>query len=151
MNKLVVTAVSVAMLGGAGLALAHSGATGIVKERMEAMKSVGAEMKVIAGMLQGKVGFDAGRLEKAAMVINSHAVKIEHLFPKGSDHKPTRALPEVWSDKVEFDKLGKELAMAAQVLAGKAKVAKSAGEVKMEIITVGKNCKACHKKFRAPE
>jgi len=151
MKKLIVVVAGVLFLGGTGLALAHSGATGIVKERMEVMKSVGAEMKVIAGMLQGKIGFDAGRLEQAARVIKGHAEKIEHLFPDGSDHKPTRALPEVWHDKPEFDKLGKELAQAAQTLALKASKAKAAGEVKMEIMAVGTNCKTCHKKFRAPE
>ena len=139
------------VLGAASVALAHSGATGIVKERMEAMKEIGTEMKIIGGMFQGKVEFNAGRLEQAAGVISDHAAKIEKLFPQGSDHKPTRAMLEVWKDKTGFDLLAKELVKAAQDLAVKAKEAKSAGDVKMEIIAVGANCKACHKKFRAPE
>lgn len=132
-------------------AFAHSGATGIVKERMEAMKEIGGEMKIIGGMFRGKITFDAKRLEKAAGVIGGHAEKIENLFPKGSDHKPTRALPEIWKNKAEFDRIGKDLMSAAAALSKSSKTAQSVDDIKMDLIGVGKTCKACHKQFRAPE
>lgn len=138
-------------LVGTGLAVAHSGATGIVKERMESMKEMGAEMKIIGSMFQGKTAFNAIRIEKAAGLIGGHAAKFEKQFPKGSDHKPTRALPLVWKDKSEFDAIGKNLKEAAAALALKARNAGSVGDVKAELIAVGQACKTCHKKFRAPE
>ena len=119
-------------LASASPAHAHSGATGIVKERMEAMKSIGGEMKAVGGMFQGKVEFNTMRIEKAAGVIHDHASKIEKLFPKGSDHKPTRALPEVWKDKVEFDAIAMEMAKAAIKQAEKSKTAQSTNDIKTE-------------------
>ena len=38
---------------------AHSGATGIVKERMDAMKDIGRATKLVAAMFQGKQPYDA--------------------------------------------------------------------------------------------
>ena len=135
----------------ASVAFAHSGATGIVKERMDSMKSIGSSMKTLGGMFAGKIGFDVKAVKNAAIVIEQHAAKIPAQFPKGSDHKPTRALPMVWQSKAEFDKLALELGIAAKTLGTKAASAKSVGDIKLELIAVGSNCKACHKKFRAPE
>ncbi len=109
------------------------------------------EMKAVGGMFQGKVEFNTMRIEKAAGVIHDHASKIEKLFPKGSDHKPTRALPEVWKDKVEFDAIAMEMAKAAIKLAEKSKTAQSTNDIKTEFSALAASCKACHKKYRAPE
>jgi cytochrome c556 len=49
------------------LALAHGGATGIVKERMDLMASVGKSMKTITEMFQGDKLFDPEAVRKAGL------------------------------------------------------------------------------------
>lgn len=63
----VMLAVSVA------LAFAHGRATGIVKERMEAMEEISASMKQIGQMLRGQKPFDASEIVGAAAIIAGHS------------------------------------------------------------------------------
>ena len=76
-----------ALLLAAGFALpsgllAHTGATGVVKERMELMKSVGAAMKVLAKMFKGEEAYDPDAVRKAATQIQGHGGQaITKLFP----------------------------------------------------------------------
>ena len=41
-----------------GAVLAHSGATGVVKQRMDAMVDMGDKSKIVANMFKGKTEFD---------------------------------------------------------------------------------------------
>ena len=45
---------------------AHSGATGVVKERMALMKTLGGEIKKIAAMFKGEAAYDPGEIAAAA-------------------------------------------------------------------------------------
>src|SRR4029450_8312309 len=74
----------------ATLALAHEGATGVVKERQDLMDSQKDAMKVIGDMAKGKKPFDAAAATKAANDIHTTAKKIHDLFPKGSGGKQER-------------------------------------------------------------
>ena len=47
-------AATLALSVSCGLALAHSGATGIVKQRMDAMKDIAAQMKLIGAMVRAE-------------------------------------------------------------------------------------------------
>lgn len=132
----------------AGAALAHSGATGKVKERMDGMKAMGAAMKSIGAMAQGKAAHDAAAVEAAGRQIETHAQAMAALFPKGSDHKPTRALPEVWTNGARFEALAKELADSAAQLARQASDGDALGA---NFRTVAEQCKVCHQRYRAPE
>lgn len=96
---------------GAGAALvlaatalwAHSGATGIVKQRMDAMVDIGKAMKVLAPMMQGKTAYDAPVVRAAAERIAGHAGDhLVMLFPEGTDGAPSEARPEIWTDPEGF-------------------------------------------------
>ncbi len=90
--------------------LAHTGATGIVKERMELMKSVGAAMKILAKMFKGEEAYDAEAVRKAATQIQGHGGEtMTKLFPEGSLDKPTEALPTIWEDWERFELLAAQL------------------------------------------
>lgn len=131
-----------------GSALAHDGATGIVKKRMDAMSDIGKQMKTMAAMLKGETAFDAGAVQASATKIAGHSRDIPHLFPQGSLKKPSEALPAVWTRWEEFARLGKNMESSAGSLAEAAKTARNMAGVRDQVIAVGKTCKACHTDFR---
>ena len=131
-----------------GASLAHDGATGIVKKRMDAMSDIGDQMKAMAAILKGEQTFDASSVHTSATIIAGHARNIPELFPEGSLKKPSEALPVVWSRWEDFTKLGSSMEASAVSLAEVANSAQSITDVRDQIIAVGKSCKACHADFR---
>jgi cytochrome c556 len=134
----------------ATLALAHEGATGVVKERQDLMESQKDAMKVIGDMAKGKTPFDAAPATKAANDIHTTAKKIHDLFPEGSGGEKNKsdALPAVWENWDRFTANADDLATAADALA-KA-LGDSASEAwKPAFQKVGEACKSCHEDFRA--
>ena len=103
-------AVAAFLIGGAGFAFAHGGATGVVKERMELMKDIGKSMKTLTQMFKGETEYDAEEVKTAAAQIRDHAEKITAMFPEGSLDKPTEALPAIWQDWPAFEALVNQLA-----------------------------------------
>jgi cytochrome c556 len=98
-------------------AFAHGGATGIVKERMDLMASLGKSMKSLTAIMQGKVAYDVEQVRQLARGIGSHgSTSMSSLFPAGSDKKPSEALPNVWKDWNKFTKLADQLSTYAKAL-----------------------------------
>lgn len=95
-------------------AFAHGGATGIVKERMDAMIALGKAAKSLSSMMRGQDDYDAGTVRAAAAEIEAHAGDaMTKLFPEGSEGMPSEARAEIWSDWNTFS----ELAMRLETLA----------------------------------
>ena len=66
-------------------AQAHMGATGVVLERMEAMKEIASAVKAIKGQLSSD-SYSSNVVIENASIIEKHAGKnFINLFPKGSD------------------------------------------------------------------
>lgn len=130
------------------LAFAHSGATGVVKERMEAMKEISASMKAVGSMLRGKADYDQKNAMEAADVIKSHALMLPDLFPEQSLDKPSEALPAIWQNWEEFTAINDEMKSAAENLSQLASNAESIDELGPAFKTIGKTCASCHEKFR---
>ena len=146
-NRTIIAGVSViATLS--GIALAHDGATGMVMQRMEAMKEIGSSMKTIGAMVKGDTAFDGAAVEAAAGVIAGHAKHMPHMFPEGSLDKPTEALPVIWARWDDFTGIAKTMEADALALAEVAKTASSAQDIVPQLAEVGKSCKACHQDFR---
>lgn len=149
-------------------ALAHGGATGIVKQRMDAMVTIGKATKSLAEMMRGKTAYDASSVRDAAAKIKTHAGQaMTSLFPEGSDEKVSEAKPEIWTDWEEFQVLAERLAVLAEGLELAAQNGPADGgggnSTMTELPTVtelasmpattvfdmlGRTCSACHQKFR---
>lgn len=143
---------------------AHSGATGIVKERMDAMKAIGKAMKSLTVMMRGQAEYDADTVKQAAMVVQSHAGQdMTALFPAGSDHPPSEALPAIWQDWPRFELMAGRLAVLAQGLEraadnGIAAASDSPSEPDVETLAslpanqvftmLTQSCSSCHDAFR---
>lgn len=90
--------------------LAHGNATGIVKERMDSMKSLGDAMKAVTAMIRGEVPYNAERVRVLSGQIGEHGGEaLTRLFPKDSLDKPTEALPTIWADWDRFSALADRL------------------------------------------
>lgn len=117
MTKVKLLLGGVAALGLATAALAHAGATGVVKERMDAMKSMGDAIKAIKPMMSGEAEYDAATVRDAAQTIERLSGKtMTGKFPEGSTGHPSEAKPEIWSDWERFQALAEDLAVAARGL-----------------------------------
>ena len=131
----------------AGLALAHEGATGVVKERMDLMEDQKDAMKLMGDMAKGKTPFDTAKAAEAARVIETTSAKIPELFPEGTTGHPSEAKKEIWQNWEDFTSKADDLARAASEL--ESAIDKAAGdEWKAGFQNVSEACKACHKSYR---
>lgn len=102
-------------------ALAHGGATGIVKDRMDAMANMGKAVKAVSPMMQGSATYDAAIVKRAAAVFLQHSGEaMTQLFPEGSGGKPSEAKGTIWRDWEGFADLAAQLGIASQGLAAAA-------------------------------
>ncbi|MCK0137929.1 cytochrome c [Aliiroseovarius sp. F47248L] len=109
---------SAVLVGVASAALAHGGATGIVKERMDAMSAMGKAVKQVAPMMSGETAYDADTVRHAAETIGKHAGDtMTRLFPEGSGGMPSVAKDAIWQDWESFARLAEELHTYSEGLA----------------------------------
>lgn len=101
----------------AAVAMAHSGASGIVLERMKGMTAMRDTVAELAPMMQGTVPYDAFIVSEGAAVIAGHAGEaMLSLFPEGSIEGVTYARPEIWSNWQDFAALAEEMKIYADAL-----------------------------------
>lgn len=136
------------VFGVGSAAFAHSGATGIVKERMDKMGEVASKMKVIARMLNGQLDFDPAVLEASAAEIADHASSFEPLFPEGSVSPPSEARPRIWTRWDDFRDQFATMEARAGSLADEAASAEDPSDLKNTFVRLGNTCKSCHQDFR---
>lgn len=133
-----------------GAALAHGGATGVVKERMEIMKKMGENMKRVGAMVKGKVDFDAAVIASDAQVIRDATPHATKLFPAGSSHKPSEALASIWEEWDQFSALFVKLREEADRLQQVAEKGDKRDIIR-QFARVGKVCSSCHTDYRKKE
>lgn len=133
---------------GAGVAVSHGGATGVVKERMEAMKDMGSRMKALAAMVRGRTPYDAALAKEAAAAIAAHARDVPRLFPEGSRHGPSEAVEKIWIEWPQFVDEAKILAARADAFAQQAASATSGAALGRTFGDIGRSCKSCHGRYR---
>ena len=129
-------------------ALAHEGATGVVKQRMDMMGDVGKAMKTIGQMIKGETAFNGAVASDAAAEIAKHAVHFPEIFPEGSTEKPSEALPAIWENWEEFLAIFNQMKSDADALAELAGNASGPEAIKAQFGLVGRSCGTCHEKFR---
>ena len=128
-------------------ALAHSGATGIVKQRMDMMSDIARLTKLIGQMVKRETAFDAAQIEKAALSLREHARMVPDMFPEGSTQTPTEALPVIWTDWPGFAAANADFEAAASDLA-KAAATGDEKTITARFAAMGRTCGACHERFR---
>ena len=129
------------------LALAHDGATGVVKERMELMSMLGKTMKSLKAIIRNTNPIDPSTLSRSAEAIRGHSGQMAGLFPAGSYDKPSEALPVINDRRQEFDALFLELSDSAKRLAETPDRSALAAWFR----DTGRVCSNCHKIFAPPD
>jgi cytochrome c556 len=124
--------------------LAHQGATGIVKERMDAFKASQTHLKSAVKAAKAD-NFD--ETQKLARLLADWGTKMPDFFPAGSDIMPSEAAPTIWSDMEGFKRAATQFADAANQLAA-ASAARNKEAVFASIKQVGASCKSCHRVYR---
>ncbi len=160
----------------ANLAIAHSGASGVVKERMDAMTSMAKAMRSVSKLMAESSPQDFEVMGAAAKVIADHSGDaMTDLFPLGTGGHPSEARQNIWIENEEFSRLAHRLERVSLWLE-MAVIAKSDGfteagespslqailndnltptlqiaeqlDIKDLVGEIGQTCKACHRKFR---
>jgi cytochrome c556 len=135
--------------GGMGV-LAQADREGVIKQRRDAMKSLGKSMGAVKGYLDGKN--DIGPAQEGATTLVSTAPKIPDLFPKGTSMAEfpgkTGAKAAIWSEWDKFTGAAKQLATESQKLVDVLKTGDKA-KIGEQFAATGKNgCGTCHNSFR---
>ncbi len=145
-------------------ALAHSTATGIVKERMDGMIVLSKAMKTVLAETQSATP-NPDAIKQAARAMQDHAGNaMTQRFPTGSLDHPTEATDAIWKNWDRFAFLAEQLDLKAQGLELAATNPISNKTVQNrdtftlmdfasmgpdEVFSlIGHNCKACHTEFR---
>ena len=104
----------------------------------------------MAGMVKGKIPFDAAAFAARAERVSMMGSRIVEGFGPGTDagDMKTRALPAIWEDRAGFEKAAQDFIDASAKLAS---VAKGGDEdaMKAQFAATGKTCKGCHDEYRA--
>lgn len=141
----------VALLSGlilaAPFAVAHDGASGVVKQRMDAMSKIAAHLKSVNAMLRGTADFDAEAVQSAMGEVAMFARHMPDMFPKGTDAPPSEAGPKIWTDKADFDAKFVDLATAARAMSDAAASGDKAS-MGQAFGGLAKTCKGCHADYR---
>lgn len=134
----------VALLASSSTLWAHSGATGVVKERMDNFKDSKASMKLLKKAVR-KNDFDT--IAQEALAINLWATKLTDHFPKNSNPHPSEALDRIWQEFEKFEARAEFQSKASEQLhqAGLNRDAKGAGAALSEL---AQSCKGCHDDYR---
>lgn len=129
-------------------AYAHKNATGIVKERMDAMSSISASAKAISLMLKGKSDYKTKSIANASQNISKHAQAFLKMFPEGSTDAPSEAAPAIWQRSNEFSKQAQDLVNFTNILTKLANADSDQASINDAFGKVKSTCKSCHSDFR---
>ena len=143
--SLTVVMASVGLL--AACATASKSPAEYVEDRQKLMKAHGDAWKNVQD------GAKAGNLQAVASnadVMANNAKQIPALFPEGSMTEKSKAKPEIWQKKAEFDAAAKKMEIESIKLRDTARTGNAQATNDM-IKDFGRNtCGSCHTPFRVP-
>ena len=120
-----------------------------IKYRQNVMQALGGLAGTSVGQLRD--GFEFGPdLELVAKAMQELSRDIPALFPEGTDFGETKAKPEVWSKREEFEKSAEEAAEKVDAFAAAVQT-EDRRETLKAFKAMGDACKSCHEDFRKEE
>lgn len=146
MRKAAVLATLVVLATGT-IALAHKGATGVMKERMDMMSALGDYTKSLAMMVRGRTALDWQVVEQAGSVAANAGEMLPHKFPADSFKAPSEAKQTIISEIENFTLLSNGLSVAGSALKSAASN-QDEGAFMVAFQSYAATCKACHSLYR---
>ncbi|HZZ93872.1 MAG TPA: cytochrome c [Usitatibacter sp.] len=118
-----------------------------IKYRRGAYEVMNLSMSHLGAMAEEKKPFNPEEAQRYADIIAMVSTIPRENFGEGTD-KDTKAKPEIWTKRAEFDrKMDKMVAEAGKLPA--AARSGDMGSFKKQVSDVGSACKSCHDEFRA--
>ena len=120
-----------------------------IKYRQAAYTVLYASFGPLGAMASGKMPYDAKAFQVRADRVAFMATITPEVFPAGTAKGgiPSKAKPEIWQDRADFDKLMKDLGDKTAALAVAAKSG-SLDTIKPAFEAAAGACKACHDKYK---
>ncbi|MGQ0655427.1 MAG: c-type cytochrome [Betaproteobacteria bacterium] len=133
-----------------GTALAQAKPEILVKQRQSVMTLQGKYFGPMAGMMQGKIPYDAAVVQRNAGFLDNLSRMPWDGFHESTRDVKSAALPAVFTDQAKFREAASRLENEASRLV---QVSRSGDEaaVKAQIGAVGKACGGCHNDFRVKQ
>ena len=131
-------------------ALAQAKPEQLVKQRQAAMTLIAKYFGPIAGMVQGKIPYNADVVSRNATYVENLAQMPWDGFHESTKGEKSAARPDVWTEPKKFQEAADRL-QAEVVKLGTAARAKDEAGVKAQFGAVGKACGACHDSFRVKQ
>jgi len=125
-------------------ATAHSGASGIVKERMDGFKAAKQSMKVLKSAVRSQ---DFSTMSSEAQSLQTWFSDLERYFPKGTNAKPSEALDIIWQEFDRFSGIAQQSRDASAALLQAAQQQDSSAAMDA-FSDLGASCKSCHDDYR---
>lgn len=131
-------------------AIAHEGATGVVKARMDAMSAIADDMKLIGrGLRSGTLDAAAGA--DAARRIAGHAAGVPDRFGEPNTDHPSEALPAIWYEFGRFTAIAGELEARAAAFVTAVEAGADDDALNAAFRRMGATCSSCHEDFRVKQ
>ena len=124
--------------------LAHEGATGVIKERMDKFKMSKKMMKTIHRSIQNE---DFETIGKSGITLLKWSKEMINYFPEGSEVAPSEASGDIWLDPEGFKKAVNKFELASLKLVDNSKE-KNFDKTVVAFRGLARTCKGCHQKFR---
>lgn len=122
----------------------------VIETRQDGFNTIGWATKAINDQLKTRSP-DLQKIAQAAATIDKWAPEVAGWFPAGSGRESgykTDALPEIWTDRANFDALARRLVTESQRL--KEVVATNdPGAIKVQFTALREVCSRCHRGYLA--
>lgn len=150
MKKLFISAALLTLISGSALAAsAFTVADDAIEYRKDAFHLIRHNTADIGDMVQGKVAFDAARVQKRAdALVALTALPWEAFSVEGANKASGDAKAEIWANFSDFTAKADKFQQDAKALQTAAATADQA-KIKAAFATFRGNCKSCHEKYKA--
>jgi cytochrome c556 len=119
-----------------------------IKQRQSAYAVLGYNFSNLAAMAQGKKPYDKDEAGRSADIVAALADYPKGHFVEGTEKGGnTRARPELWKNRSDFDAKMDKMINATKSLPQAAR--QDVGALKKAVGDAGGTCKACHDDYRA--
>lgn len=121
-----------------------------IAARQASFKRIGTALKSVTDQLKMDTP-NKSVMVNSAQTISTSARELTRLFPVGSQSVAglsTKALPEIWTQRAQFDARMSRLVAEAGRLASAANGG-NANETRAQARTLGAVCSDCHRRFRS--
>lgn len=112
---------------------------------------VGATFGPMADMVKGERPWDDTTFQMFANELAGVTqIDVTRAFPEGSDKGMTRAKPEIWSDKADFEGKMKDMREAVAKL-NEVAATGDKDAIRQQFGATGKTCKSCHDEYKSKD